>query len=509
MGKPDAPQPINPYAVGAAQTSTNVGTAVANAYLNNINQVTPQGSLSYNQTGNYGWTDPSTNQTYNIPTFTATQTLSPQQQAIQGQTEAAQYNLAGMANAQSGRISDLLSTNVDISQAPQGGNAQNLNVGGPLYGYASGGPIQSSLGPYGQQQTTFGDAGPITNTYGPADNFSADRTRYEDALFARMNPQLQIERSNLEQRLNDQGIRYGSAAYTNAMDDYNRQANDARYGAIAQGGQEQQRMNQMAAQLAAFQNSAQTQAYTQAKGRGDFANEAQNQAYQQALGAGTFANQAQLQQQAQNAGQAQFYNQGVSQAQALQQSLYNAQQAQRNQYLQEQYQYRNQPLNEIGALLGTGAVSSPNFINTPGSQIPTTDMAGIMNSSFNQQQQNYQQQMASYNNLIGGVLGLGAGAVMKFSDERVKEKVDRVGTIFAAKADEPAEMGTVIGDAKQLPIYEYSYKGDPSGTRHVGPMAQDVEKIDKKAVKTVGGVKAIDIGRVNRMARMGSILKAA
>ncbi len=59
------------------------------------------------------------------------------------------------------------------------------------------------------------------------------------------------------------------------------------------------------------------------------------------------------------------------------------------------------------------------------------------------------------------------------------------------------------GDAKKLPIYQYSYKDDPSSTRHIGPMAQDVERIDKKAVKTIGGVKHID------MTRMGSILRAA
>jgi hypothetical protein len=35
-------------------------------------------------------------------------------------------------------------------------------------------------------------------------------------------------------------------------------------------------------------------------------------------------------------------------------------------------------------------------------------------------------------------------------------------------------------------------------------MAQDVERMDKKAVKTIGGVKHIDTGRV-----MGSILRAA
>jgi hypothetical protein len=59
------------------------------------------------------------------------------------------------------------------------------------------------------------------------------------------------------------------------------------------------------------------------------------------------------------------------------------------------------------------------------------------------------------------------------------------------------------GEREELPVYEYSYKHDPQKQRHVGPMAQDVEKIDKRAVKTRGGIKYID------QAKLGSILKVA
>ena len=80
------------------------------------------------------------------------------------------------------------------------------------------------------------------------------------------------------------------------------------------------------------------------------------------------------------------------------------------------------------------------------------------------------------------------------SDRRVKKNIDRIGTVFANNED---------AERKRLPIYEYEYKRDPR-PRHIGPMAQDVEKIDRSAVKTIGGVKHIDTGRV-----MGSILRAA
>ena len=109
--------------------------------------------------------------------------------------------------------------------------------------------------------------------------------------------------------------------------------------------------------------------------------------------------------------------------------------------------------------------------------------------------QNYQIQSNNVNQLIGGLFGAIAGAGKGVaSDRRVKEDVDRIGTIFAAGPD----------DAKDLPIYEYKYKGKfDDGQRHVGPMAQDVEQIDKEAVFTRKGVKHI------KPTRLGSILKVA
>src|SRR3954471_17612144 len=246
MGKPDAPTPPNPLDTARAATGTNVSTAVANAFLGNVNQDTPNGSLRYNQTNTYSWTDPTTGSTYNIPQFTATQTLTPQGQVIQGQTQAAQYNLAGMANAQSGRIAGLLSNNMDVSGAPTAGNPSSIgSVPKAATSFDSGPAIQTSLG-------SFGD---ITQDYGPSDGYSADRQRVEDSLMARMNPQLQQQQKALEQQLADQGIRYGSQAYNDAMLTDSQRQNDARYGAISQAGQEQQRMDSEAAQRAAFQNA--------------------------------------------------------------------------------------------------------------------------------------------------------------------------------------------------------------------------------------------------------------
>ena len=495
MSKPDAPTPPNPYQTAAAQTGTNVATGVANAFLNNVNQNTPQGSLSYDVTGSYGWTDPSTGQTYSIPRFTSTQSLNATQQGLQNTSDATKQTLGNIGLSQAQKVGGILGTPFSPNaNAPRAGEAYNLVqwTNSPRNSYDTGGAIQNSLGNYGQQQSTFGDAGDITRSYGPADNFSADRLRVEDSLNQRLNPQLQKDRSAIEQRLADQGIRYGSQAYTSAMDDWNRQANDQRLAVTAQGGQEQARMNDMAAKQAGFQNAAQMQAYQQAQGRGEFANAAQTQNYQQALGAGSFSNAAQAQQNSQNAAQAGFYNAGSAQELARQQSIFNAANAQRNQWMQEEYAQRNQPLNEISALMSGSQVQSPNWLNSPTSQIATTDIGGLINQNFAQQQQNYQTANANWQSTMGGLLGLG-GKLAMMSDERVKENIVPMGTVFAAGED---------GKRKKLPISEWSYKGDPA--RHVGPMAQDVEQIDKSAVTTRGGIKHIYPAKV-----MGSILRAA
>jgi len=156
--------------------------------------------------------------------------------------------------------------------------------------------------------------------------------------------------------------------------------------------------------------------------------------------------------------------------------------------MQEQYAQRNQPINEITSLLSGSQVQQPNFVNTPGSQIATTDVASLVNQNFNQQLANYQQQNANYNSLVGGILGLGAGAV-KLSDEEEKENIKRI--------------GTVLGDEHELPVYSYTYKGDPTHTPQTGPMAQDVEKKMPEAVKTIKGTKYIDQRRM-----MGGLLGA-
>lgn len=111
---PKAPKPPDPAVTAAAQTGTNVATATANSYLNNVNQVGPDGSVTYSTNGFETITDP-TGGTYQVPRWTQTTSLTPQGQQIYDINQATDLNLATMGRDQSAKVSDLLSRPVDLS----------------------------------------------------------------------------------------------------------------------------------------------------------------------------------------------------------------------------------------------------------------------------------------------------------------------------------------------------------------------------------------------------------
>jgi len=186
LGKPKAPTPPDPKVTAAAQTGTNVSTAIANSQLGNVNQVGPDGSLTYSTSGTYDWTDPSTGTKYTVPRTTATTTLNAPQQAIYDTNTSTQANLANVGKERS----DFLGT------------------------YLQGNPIT------------------------PDDSV---RSRYETALMERMQPGQQRDQEALNTRLANSGIGIGSRAYSAAQGDLGRNVNDARLAAILGAGDEQAR----------------------------------------------------------------------------------------------------------------------------------------------------------------------------------------------------------------------------------------------------------------------------
>jgi hypothetical protein len=87
----DAPAPANPTTVSNAQTTSNLGTAAATQAMNNVNQVGPNGSVTYDQSGSY--TDPTTGAV--VPKYTQTTQLDPLSQAILTGTKQAGSTLRG------------------------------------------------------------------------------------------------------------------------------------------------------------------------------------------------------------------------------------------------------------------------------------------------------------------------------------------------------------------------------------------------------------------------------
>ncbi|NQY81960.1 MAG: tail fiber domain-containing protein [Alphaproteobacteria bacterium] len=367
MGKSSAPSAPDPRATASAQTSSNIGTAIAQQKMGNINQVTPYGKLTFNQHGTYNYADPNSGDVHRIPQHTATQTFSPQGQQLFDRNFQTQKNLAQLGADQSGRLQGILSKPVDTGGLPD--------------------------------RAAAGDYASLNPGY--------DSTRVEDALMSRMRPQMDRQRQQLESRLASQGIGIGSEAYTNAMGDFNRAQNDARLAAIAQGGAEQTR--QVNTDVARF----------------------------------------------------------------------NAANSARSGALNERYGMRNQPLNEISALMSGSQVQNPNFITPRVGQIANTDVAGIMNNSYNQRLRAHQLQAGQENALIGGMFDLGSSAIAA-SDRRIKKNLKAIGK-------------TKQGD----PIYTFNYKKGKRGIQ-MGVMAQDIEKRKPSAVVELGGVKHVDLRKAFR-----------
>lgn len=104
VSTPRAPDPMQ---TAQAQSGLNRDTAISQNLINATNQVNPWGSVNYQQTGSTSYTD-STGKVVTMPQLTQTTTLSPAQQAIFDKSQAAQGNIAGIAQEQSAKLQDYL-----------------------------------------------------------------------------------------------------------------------------------------------------------------------------------------------------------------------------------------------------------------------------------------------------------------------------------------------------------------------------------------------------------------
>lgn len=178
-GKDSPAVPAAPdYTALAEKTSQgNLDMARMALSANRVNQNTPFGGLQYSQTG--------TDQ-YGNPTYTATQTLSPEQQQIY--------------NKQSSLTSGILG-------AAQGG------LGNVANSLLQGGVDQSKLASTG---------------INPGETYS-------DAIMRRLEPQMQQEKGQFDAQMANQGIAPGTEAYANAKRQFDQTQNDKLTSAVVGG----------------------------------------------------------------------------------------------------------------------------------------------------------------------------------------------------------------------------------------------------------------------------------
>jgi len=186
--------PATPDYVGAANATAagNLDAARVAAKANRVNQVTPYGNLTYTRQGD----DPDAG-------WTATTELSPSQQGILDSTNTLNQGLMNTANTGLNYANDVLAhPGVDTSKLPQVGID----------------PGQS----------------------------------YQDAMMARLSPQIDRENSQSDAQLANQGIMQGSEAYNNAKTLLGERHNDLLNNATVQGFGVGQTANQNAFQQSAY-----------------------------------------------------------------------------------------------------------------------------------------------------------------------------------------------------------------------------------------------------------------
>lgn len=148
---------------------------------------------------------------------------------------------------------------------------------------------------------------------------------------------------------------------------------------------------------------------------------------------------------------------------------------------------RNQPINEISALLSNSQVSQPSFTNTPSPGVAPTDVIGAQQQALNQQNVGYQADLQQQQALMNGLFKLGSAAAggWAMSDIDTKENIE------------------VVGERDDgLHVIDFDYKPEFGGGKdNRGLIAQEVAQVYPEAVARVpaaGNRLAVNYDRVPR-----------
>ena len=127
MKTPQAPSYPAPAQTAETQAGYNRDTAQTQALMNMINQVGPEGSLTYSRTGNNTFTD-AQGRTVTVPQYTATKTYSPEGQELYNIGQQTEKNIATIGRDQSSRIGDLLGTPLRLGNEATEGRLMELGM---------------------------------------------------------------------------------------------------------------------------------------------------------------------------------------------------------------------------------------------------------------------------------------------------------------------------------------------------------------------------------------------
>lgn len=195
------------------------------------------------------------------------------------------------------------------------------------------------------------------------------RVRLEEAMYSRLRPEMERQQSSLNNELLNSGLERGSEAWYREQDRLSRERNDARMQVQAAGGAEESR-------LAALQMALRGQQFGERSSVAGFENSAAGQNFMQDLQRLGFNNQA------------------------------------RGQSLQESAWLRSLPLNEINALRTGSQVQAPQFSNYyTGGNAQAPQLLAATGMQGNYDMNAYQQEMAGYNALLGGLANMGGAAL--------------------------------------------------------------------------------------------------
>ena len=164
-----------------------------------------------------------------------------------------------------------------------------------------------------------------------------------------------------------------------------------------------------------------------------------------------------------------------------------------NQIFNQNQQAQTQAYNVFNGLNGQN-IAMPNAPAPSQQQTSPANISGAIQNAYNGQLSNYNAQLASQNNLNSGLFSLGAAALGAPSNSAVGGLVSAAGGALSSGAQSIynylnsdtrlktniVRVGTTPGG---LNVYEYNYLHDLK-TRHVGVMAQEVERVIPDAVIT-------------------------